>query len=66
MATRFEALASTEGSPIKISRGMATSDPPPAIVLMNPAKNPVASKSSTSVQAIEWNFGEDKALCILY
>ncbi len=44
MATLFVPLATLGGKPKKIKTGRVIKEPPPAIVLINPTKNPTPIK----------------------
>jgi len=49
IATLLVPLASADGSPIKIKRGIISKDPPPASVFIIPAKTPEATKMMASI-----------------
>ena len=51
-ATRLVALAISAGRPNTISAGRARLEPPPATVLMPPAKNPVMPSRRTELRVI--------------
>jgi hypothetical protein len=46
--TRFVPLATFAGKPSRIKIGSVSSEPLPAIVLMNPAMNPVTGTAASS------------------
>jgi hypothetical protein len=72
MATRLVALATDGGRPRKINTGRLISDPPPAMVLKNPAMAPTTStrrmcrRSMNSkignihFDSTDWSFNNDQ------
>lgn len=52
MATRLEPLATADGNPIKINKGSVINEPPPATVLINPAKSPATISNIPSNKLI--------------
>jgi hypothetical protein len=52
---RLVPLATAGGKPKKIIRGKVISDPPPAMVFINPAKTPAKNKSPISYSSMTSN-----------
>ena len=51
-ASELVALAVTDGMPVSSSAGKLTSDPPPAIALIAPARKPAGASTNQSVIAL--------------